>query len=357
MSSAALESALTFPLSEQLPTAGKTLEVAPGILWVRMGLPFALDHINLWLVRDALEGPEGLRQGWTAIDCGIHNDATHRDWEQVFAGAMEGLPVLRVLVTHMHPDHMGSADWMCAKWKAPLWMSSSEYQSAQMAANGLSNFGGDLTHSFFAQHGWSDPDAVRDVKARQNYYSGMVPQVPNRYHRLMGGQTFKMGDAAWRCIAGYGHSPEHMALYCADQHILISGDMVLPKISTNVSVYAQEPEGNALQQFLDSLDAFQDLPEETLVLPSHGRPFKGLHTRIGQLQDHHKERLADVLGACKEKPQTAHDTLPILFKRELNFHQTTFAMGEAVAHLHVLWQNGQVKRTLDPDGIYRFAAL
>ena len=357
MSSASLESELTFPLSEQLPSSGNALEVAPGILWVRMGLPFALDHINLWLVRDALEGPEGLRQGWTAIDCGIHNDATHRDWEEVFATALQGLPVLRVLVTHMHPDHMGSADWMCAKWKAPLWMSSTEYQSAQLATHGLSNFGGDLTHSFFAQHGWSDPDAMRDVKARLNYYSGMVPQVPNRYHRLMGGHTFKMGGAAWRCIAGYGHSPEHMALYCADQHILISGDMVLPKISTNVSVYAQEPEGNALQQFLDSLDAFQDLPEETLVLPSHGRPFKGLHTRIGQLQDHHKERLADVISACKEKPQSAHDTLPILFKRELNFHQTTFAMGEAVAHLHLLWHKGQLKRTLDSDGVYRFAAL
>ena len=357
MSSASLESALHFPLAEQLPAPGSVLEVAPGLLWVRMGLPFALDHINLWLVRDEMPGPDGPRAGWTIVDCGIHNEATHAAWDQVFATALQGLPVLRVLVTHMHPDHMGSAHWLCERWQAPLWMSSTEYQSAQMATHGLSNFGGDLTQAFFASHGWSDPNDMRDVKARMGYYSGMVPQVPATYHRLLGGQSFTLGGQRWRCIAGYGHSPEHMALYCEATGILISGDMVLPKISTNVSVYAQEPDGNALQQFLISLEAFGDLPDDTLVLPSHGRPFKGLHTRIAQLQAHHQDRLADVLAACQVMPLSAHESLPILFKRELNFHQATFAMGEAVAHLHVLWHNGQVKRVLGADGIYRFGAL
>ena len=357
MSSASLESALHFPLGEALPVSGNVLQVAPGVLWVRMALPFALDHINLWLVRDQLEGPQGLREGWTVVDCGIHNDVTHQAWEQVFATALEGLPILRVLVTHMHPDHMGNAHWLCERWAAPLWMSSAEYQSAQLATSGLSNFGGEMTQAFFAQHGWSNPSDMQDVKARMTYYSGMVPQVPARFHRLLGGQSFQMGGDRWRCIAGYGHSPEHMALYCETRSLLISGDMVLPKISTNVSVHAQEPECNALQNFLDSLDAFADLPDQTLVLPSHGRPFQGLHTRIAQLQTHHQERLADVLEVCRQAPQSAHDSLPILFKRELNFHQTTFAMGEAVAHLHVLWQNGQVQRQLGADGVYRFRAL
>ena len=357
MSSASLESALRFPLAEQLPAPGTVLEVAPGLLWVRMGLPFALDHINLWLVRDQMPGPDGLIEGWTVVDCGIHNEATHQAWEQVFASALQGMPVLRVLVTHMHPDHMGSAHWLCERWQAPLWMNSTEYLSAQMATNGLSNFGGDLTQAFFARHGWSDPKDMRDVKARMGYYSGMVPQVPASYHRLLGGQSLSLGGHTWRCIAGYGHSPEHMAMYCEASGILISGDMVLPKISTNVSVSAQEPEGNALQQFLTSLEAFGDLPDDTLVLPSHGRPFQGLHTRIAQLQEHHRDRLADLLAACQDKPLSAHDSLPILFKRELNFHQATFAMGEAVAHLHVLWHKGQVKRVLEADGVYRFGAL
>ena len=356
MSSASLESALTFPLGEQLPAAGCVLEVAPGVLWLRMGLPFALDHINLWLLRDEMDGPQGPRPGWTIVDCGIHSEATHQAWDQIFTTVLQGLPILRVVVTHMHPDHMGSAHWLCERWQAPLWMSATEYQAAQMATHGLSNFGGELTQQFFARHGWSDPHDMAEVKGRMGYYSGMVPQVPATYHRLMDGQTFSMGGHAWRCIAGWGHSPEHMALYCESQGILISGDMVLPKISTNVSVYAQEPEANALQHFLTSLDAFQNLPVETLVLPSHGRPFKGLHDRIAQLQSHHKERLEEVLEACKHQPLSAYASLPVLFKRELNFHQTTFAMGEAVAHLHVLWQNGQVQRRLGSDGVYRFAA-
>ena len=185
----------------------------------------------------------------------------------------------------------------------------------------------------------------------------MVPALPSQFVRLLDGQVLCIGENEWHCISGYGHTPEHIALHCHELNVLISGDMVLPKISTNVSVHAQEPEGNALQNFLDSLDAFADLPDQTLVLPSHGRPFRGLHTRIEQLQTHHQERLADVLELCRSAPQSAHDSLPTLFKRELNFHQTTFAMGEAVAHLHVLWQNGQVQRQLGADGVYRFHAL
>ncbi|MFM6993329.1 MAG: MBL fold metallo-hydrolase [Rhodoferax sp.] len=357
MSSAPPAAALHYPLAEQLPAPGHVLSIAPGVLWVRMGLPFALDHINLWLVRDSMPGPSGPREGWTVVDCGIHNPATHSAWEQVFATALQGLPILRVLVTHMHPDHMGCAHWLCERWQAPLWISSTEYQSAQMATHGLSNFGGDLTQAFFASHGWSDAADMRDVKARMGYYSGMVPQVPATYHRLMGGQNFRMGGPSWRCIAGFGHSPEHMALFCESTGVLISGDMVLPQISTNVSVYAQEPEGNALQQFLTSLEAFADLPDDTLVLPSHGRPFRGLHTRIAQLQAHHQDRLHDLLIACQQKPLSAHDSLPILFKRALNFHQATFAMGEAVAHLHLLWHSGQVERVLGADGVYRFGAV
>ena len=356
MSSAPAAPLLSYPLDEQLPTLGSVLDIAPGVLWVRMGLPFALDHINLWLLRDEMLGPEGVQEGWTVVDCGIHNGATHQAWEQIFATALQGLPILRVLVTHMHPDHMGSAHWLCERWQAPLWISSSEYQSAQLATHGLSSFGGDLTQAFFARHGWSDPNDMRDVKARMGYYTGMVPQIPQTFHRLMDGQHITVGGQRWRCMAGFGHSPEHMALYCEHSGVLISGDMVLPQISTNVSVYAQEPEGNALQQFLTSLATFNDLPQDTLVLPSHGRPFRGLHTRIAQLQAHHQDRLSDLLAACQARPLSAHDSLPILFKRALNFHQATFAMGEAIAHLHLLWHDGQVRRQLGADGVYRFGA-
>jgi glyoxylase-like metal-dependent hydrolase (beta-lactamase superfamily II) len=163
-----------------------------------------------------------------------------------------------------------------------------------------------------------------------------------------------IGGREWRCISGFGHAPEHMALYCADAGVLISGDMVLPRISTNVSVYPQEPEADALALFLDSIDKFRTLPAATLVLPSHGKPFTGLHTRIDQLQAHHQARLDEVRAACAVAACSAFDVLPVLFKRPLDFHQTTFAMGEAVAHLHRLWFQQQLLRSQDADGVYRF---
>ena len=354
MSSAPTASALHYPLAEQVPASGSVREIAPGVLWVRMGLPFALDHINLWLVRDEMPGPSGPRAGWTVVDCGIHNPATHAAWEQVFASALQGLPILRVLVTHMHPDHMGLAHWLCERWQAPLWISTSEYQSAMLACSGQSNFGGDATVRFFAAHGWIKPDELAVVTSRVGYYPSMVPKIPPTYVRLMAGAPVKIGERTWQCISGFGHSPEHMALHDAQNQLLISGDMLLPSISTNVSVYSQSPDSNALQWFLDSLAKMQDLPDDCLVLPSHGRPFQGARARIGQDQQHHHERLHDLLQACTDSPRCAHDILPILFKRALNLHQTTFAMGEAIAHLNALWQAGLLNRQLGADNILRF---
>ena len=172
---------------------------------------------------------------------------------------------------------------------------------------------------------------------------------------MMDGDTVRIGGRDWRCISGYGHAPEHIALYCDELQLLIGGDMMLPRISTNVSVYDVEPESNPLQLFLASVDKFRALPEDTLTLPSHGKPFRGLHRRIEQLHDHHRDRLAEVMDACAVSPQTAADVLPMMFKRPLDLHQTTFAMGEAVAHLHLLWFEGKLRRRLGEDGVYRFS--
>lgn len=348
---------LRYPLGEQLPASGAAIEVAPGVFWLRMGLPFALNHINLWLLRDRLPDPaqpEVQREGWTVVDCGIDNPATRETWLQVEQQALQGLPVLRVLVTHMHPDHMGLAHWLCERWQAPLWMSTSEYQSAMLACTGLSNFGGEPTVNFFAAHGWNKAEDLAVVKSRVGYYPSMVPRIPGTYVRLMSGTQVRIGDRLWQCISGYGHSPEHMALHDAQNQVLISGDMLLPSISTNISVYAMEPDSNPLQLFLDSLNKMAQLSDETLVLPSHGRPFTGAATRIAQLHAHHDERLAELLQACSQQALSAHDVLPLIFKRALDVHQTTFALGEAVAHLNLLWLAGQLIRQHDADGIYRF---
>ncbi len=201
-----------------------------------------------------------------------------------------------------------------------------------------------------------DADSLAQIRARANYYPSMVPAVPSRYCRMMDGQVIAIGGRDWTCISGYGHAPEHIALSCAEIKVLISGDMVLPRISTNVSVYDIEPESNPLTLFLQSIDKFKDLHADTLTLPSHGKPFKGLHTRIAQLHEHHRDRLAEVMQACQASPCSGADILPVMFKRPLDLHQTTFAMGEAVAHLHALWFEGKLRRELGADGIYRFAA-
>ena len=345
-----LERQLTYPFGDTLPAVGTTLEVAPGVRWLRMALPFALDHINLWLLRDRIDAVDG----WSIVDCGITNDATRAAWEQIFANELEGLPVLRVIVTHMHPDHVGLAHWLTEKWGVRLWVSATDYNVARMASSGLAAIGGEATARFMASHGLTDPDAQAKIRARTDYYASMVPQLPASFRRLMHGDTLSIGGRAWTCHAGYGHAPEHIALHCPELDTLISGDMVLPRISTNVSVHDIEPESNPLRLYLDSITRMKALPAEVLVLPSHGRPFIGLHTRVDQLVAHHDERLADVISACSEAPQCAADLLMILFRRTLDLHQTTFAMGESVAHLHALWLAGALTRRLDADGVYRF---
>ena len=348
-----LEMQLHYPLGDSLAPSGGTLTVAPGVKWIRMSLPFALNHINLWLLRDCIDGVEG----WSIVDCCIHRDEAKAQWESIFANELEGLPVLRVIVTHMHPDHIGLAHWLCERWNVRLWISATDYNVARLGCLGPTGFGGDRAAEFFASHGLNSPEAVEQIKGRTGYFPSLVPSVPPQYRRLMDGMLLSIGGRAWRCISGYGHAPEHIALHCAELNVLMGGDMMLPRISTNVSVYEQEPESNALALFLDSIDRFRALPEDTLVLPSPGKPFTGLHTRIAQLHDHHRDRLAEVMEACTARACSAADILPVMFRRPLDMHQTTFAMGEAVAHLHALWFDGSLQRTVDAQGVFRFGVV
>ncbi len=341
-----LESQLDYPFGDTLPASGTVLEVAPGVAWMRLPLPFALDHINLWLLRE-----EG---GWSAVDCGVALDASKEAWNAVLAGPLAGQPLQRVVATHCHPDHVGLADWLCQRFGIALWTTAGEYAFARMMSAGLPGVDGPSAVPHFERHGLVDPDMLEKMRSRKNYYPSLVPSVPASYMRLQDGQVIRAGDCSWRVITGFGHSPEHAALYCEQLNVLISGDMVLPRISTNVSVFAVEPEGNPLQQYLDSLQRFSSLPDDVLVLPSHGRPFRGLHTRIAQLRDHHEARLAEVLAACTDQPRSAAEIVPIMFRRPLDAHQLSFALGEALAHLHKLWRDGIVRRDTGNDGIIKF---
>jgi glyoxylase-like metal-dependent hydrolase (beta-lactamase superfamily II) len=356
-----LEAQLDYPFGDAIPDVGVAQQVAPGLFWLRMPLPFALNHINLWLLADEFSGAldptaptgERQRQGWSVIDCGVANDATQAGWEAVFATALDGLPVQRIVATHCHPDHVGLADWLCRRWNAPLWMSAGEYGFARMMSAALPGVDGSSAFPHFQRHGLTDPALLEQMQQRKNYFPSLVPAMPPSYTRLQDGQRVAIGAHDWRVITGFGHSPEHVALYSDSLTMLIAGDMVLPRISTNVSVFAIEPEANPLQLYLDSLSKFDDLPEDTLVLPAHGKPFRGLHTRIRQLREHHVERLAEVRQACAQW-RSAADIVPLMFKRELDVHQLSFALGEALAHLHKLWADGIVRREIGIDAMIRF---
>jgi glyoxylase-like metal-dependent hydrolase (beta-lactamase superfamily II) len=352
-----LESHLSYPLGDLLPQAGQAVELAPGVKWVRMALPFALDHINLWLLRDRIDGVAG----WSIVDCCISSEANKAQWETIFDSALEGLPVLRVIATHMHPDHIGLASWLCERWSTPshecrLWCSATDFHLARIGSKLINGFSSERSAVFFASHGIDDPHVLEQIGARDNYFANLVPAVPNQFKRMMDGDVIPIGEQLWYCISGYGHAPEHIALYCKKLNLLIGGDMMLPRISTNVSVFELEPEADPLKLFLQSIDKFKALDVDTLTLPSHGKPFKGLHIRIEQLHTHHRERLAEVMDVCRQKPQSAFDVLPVLFKRQLDLHQLSFAMGESIAHLHALWFDGHLIRRKDGKGIYRFSA-
>ena len=327
-------------LGEHLPTPGTRTEVAPGVFWLRMVLPFALDHINLWLLRDRYEG----REGWAIVDCCLDQASSREQWQQLFDTGLEGLPVLRVFVTHLHPDHLGLAHWLCDYWNVPLWISATDYHTAHSLIHPSHSQHRDQAVNFMQSHGITNTDVLNAVTQRDFQFAHMVPALPAQYVRLYDGLSVTIGDHIWTCISGYGHAPEHIALYCPTMNVLITGDMVLPRISTNISVYHSEPLANPLQLFLDSLKKFNALPADCLCLPSHGKPFRGLHIRITQLNLHHQDRLQDLRQAFTHGEMSAAEAMGVLFKRELDGHQTIFALGESLAHLHLLWWQGEWER-------------
>ncbi len=336
---------LSYPF-EQLPETGATIEVLPGLRWVRMPLPFALDHINLWLLRDGISVSG--RALWTAVDTGVATDDIKSCWRRL----LPEHPLKRQIVTHCHPDHLGLSAWLEQESGAPLAITLGEYTTAQMIHAQIGNFGIAAMLEMFRSHGL-DEARLEALARRGNVYKRVVPEIPATYRRLFPNEDIAIGAHAWRVIVGYGHSPEHAALYCEELRVLISGDMLLPRISTNMSVIAPNPDGNPLGLFLDAIAGFKALPADTLVLPSHGRPFRGLHARIAELELHHRERCADLLAACAT-PKSAAELIPVLFPREItDAHQTMFAMGEAMAHLNYLEQAGALTRSID-SGCTRF---
>ncbi len=339
-------SPLEFPFAAP-PAPGATLEVAPGVLWLRMPLPFQLDHINLWLLRD--------EEGWTIVDSGIGDAATRALWERIFERALDGLPVRGLIVTHYHPDHAGNAAWLCERFGAELWMTQAEYLTAHAVRAAGAGYTTEAVLKVFRRNGLDDAHFA-GMSSRGNRYRDLVPEFPLSYRRILDGDDIVVNGRRWRVIVGYGHAPEHASLHCEDLKLLIAGDMLLSTISTNVSVWSIDPEGDPLKLFLESIQRYRALAPDTLVLPSHGLPFRGARERVAELESHHAAHFAELAEACAQGPRSAADLIPVLFRRKLDMHQMFFAMGEAIAHLHYLYYAGRMARETGADGVVRYAS-
>lgn len=316
------------------PPEGGAVEVAPGVLWVRMGLPYALDHVNLWLLDEG--------DGWTVIDTGHGDAATRAAWEAASAGILGGKPIRRAICTHHHPDHLGLAGWMAARWGTELWCTRTEWlkactltlQTLREARAGL--------RPFYRRAGVPAAD-LAPLLDRCRAYPDNVSPVPHSFRRLKDGDELTLGRLRWRVVVGRGHAPEHACLFAPEAGLLVAGDQLLPHITSNVSVGPSEPEEDPLAEYLETVEVLRTLPAGTRVLPSHGAPFTGLHRRCDELVRHHRGRLEAVLAACGQA-RTAHEVMTALFERALDPHQTTFAIGEALAHLNRLIALGLVRR-------------
>jgi glyoxylase-like metal-dependent hydrolase (beta-lactamase superfamily II) len=326
----------------QKPEFGAALDVAPGLKWLRMPLPIVLEHINLWIFEDA--------DGWTLVDTGLFVDRSCEIWERAFTDIMHGRRAERVIVTHLHPDHLGCAGWLAERFDADLWMTREEYLLGRILVDDTGQPAPSEGIRFYSAAGFSS-DALNRYRERFGSFGNLISRIPQSYRRLKDNDLIRIGDYDWQVIVGRGHSPEHACLYCPDMNVLISGDQVLPTISSNVSVYPTEPEANPLADWMASLASLRDrLPADVLVLPAHGRPFRNCHARLDQLRTEHESGLANLLELCST-PQRAIDVFPALFKSRITAGNLIMATGESVAHLNYLVDQGELAVTTDENGI------
>lgn len=332
------------PIDLPLPELGSSSVINDDILWVRMPLPFELDHINLYLLKDG--------DGHALVDTGIGTSTTEAHWHTIFDQL--GTQLTKVIVTHMHPDHIGMAGWLTEKFKVPLYMSHDEYFVARSIFAGAQGASQWQDEQFYIRCGF-DEDYIQKVLSNRKGMKAVIRPIPLSFERLSEGDTIQIGKHNWKIMIGRGHSPEHICLYNEQQHWLISGDHILPKISPNIGVYSTEPNANSLQKYLTTLPQFLELPADTRVFPSHKEPITGLHTRVQELIDHHHNHLHHLKVFC-ETPRTAIECLPVLFKRELSHHNMFFAIAECLSHLNYLMHSKHVIRRISETGAYNYTA-
>jgi glyoxylase-like metal-dependent hydrolase (beta-lactamase superfamily II) len=324
---------LLFP-HDDYPAPGTAVEVADGIFWISTPVPFVgLKQVNIWLLRDG--------DGWTMIDCGYGKpdvrDIVTAAWDRVLGGR----PLTRLVVTHFHPDHAGNSGWICEKWGLRPRVSQAEWLTANLAILNRSTDNLQSRAMFYLRHGLDDARAKRFIEGHVPYRDGVT--LPADHKRLRGGDVLTIGADRWRVVIGEGHSPEHVSLHCPERRILIAGDQLLPNITTNVSTWQIEPEFDAVGAFIATCRMFRGLLDpDTLVLPSHRRPFRNVRHLLHELAEHHAMRLNLILESAGDEI-SAGALIDVLFTPGLDGHQIGFAMGESIAHLNHLVTLGHMQ--------------
>ncbi|MFN3721972.1 MAG: MBL fold metallo-hydrolase [Paracoccaceae bacterium] len=323
------------------PAEGEATEVAPGILWMRLPLPMALDHVNVYALDDG--------DGWTVIDTGFDSKRSRSIWQSLLSGPLSGRPVRRVVVTHHHPDHVGLAGWFQSQG-ADLWMPRTGWLYARMLVLDVQPVPSPEAHLFYQRAGMPPAMLAERAAERPFNFCDVVAPMPLGFTVLDDGGSIRMAGRDWTIRFGSGHAPDQATFWSGD--LILGADQLLPGISANIGVYPTEPEGDPLADWLESCRRFQPLARDTqLVLPGHKLPFTGLPLRLGQMIDNHLgalTRLLDHLAA----PKTAADCFTPLFKREITDAVYTMALVESVAHLNHLLRQGRVSRHLSPEGAW-----
>ncbi len=335
---------LEYPF-EAPPERGRSLEVVPGVHWIRMPLPFSLNHINLWIIDDEL--------GWALVDTGLRSEDSMLVWRELFANAPDSRRLTRVFITHMHPDHVGMAGWLTRKFGVRLWMTRLEYLTCRVMVSDTGREAPPEGTEFYRRAGWGAA-AIESYRVRFGNFGKYIHALPDSFRRIHDGEELLIGAQVWRVIVGNGHSPEHACLYCPALKVLISGDQVLPRISSNVSVYPTEPDANPMADWYASLAKLKrEVPDDVLVLPSHNECFRGLHARLDSLQKG-QDRAIERLRRALAEPKRAVDVFVALFGRaisEADVNLLGMATGESVASLNYLVYRGEAHREVDADGV------
>jgi glyoxylase-like metal-dependent hydrolase (beta-lactamase superfamily II) len=344
-SQAAATAGLTFPHATP-PEPGGLVEIAPGVLWLRLALPFQLNHVNIYLIEDG--------DGWAVLDTGLGDDATRAAWEAMLAGPLAGSRLTRLIVTHFHPDHVGLAGWLCKRFDLPLHMSQTEYLFSLSILLDRAGTGEEQLRAFHQSTGLN-AEQIEQVVGRGHSYLKRTTGLPPSFLRLTAGDRLTLGGRGFDVSTGAGHAPEQVMLFQPEAKLFFSADQVLAKISPNVSVWSMEPEADPLGLYLASLAQIRaSLPDDVFVLACHNLPFYSLHRRIDELALHHRQRCGEILDACRAEPKSAADIIPILFRRPLDAHQTGFAVGEVVAHLNYMMRRAELDRETGADGIHLY---